>query len=129
MKRFVQLVAILAVAFLAAQPALAGLACAPAQSAACIPGCPMAMSTMGPDCQMTGNTATGDCPQNCCSLSLSQTLAPLAAPKKLHISAFASALAPSFAILAPGPSLSVHAPISARAFPPPRYLLNHAFRI
>jgi hypothetical protein len=129
MKRFVQLVAILAVVFLAAQPALAGMACAPAQSAACIPGCPMAMSAMGPDCQMTGNTVTGDCPQNCCSLSLSQRLAPLAAPRKLHLSLLASATVLSFAVPTAEPSVAVHAPISAQAVSPPHYLLNQVFRI
>jgi hypothetical protein len=129
MKRRIQFAAFLVIALLAVQPALAVLPCVQGAPVACTPGCPMAMSGMGPDCQMTGNTATGNCPQNCCSQALPRVLAPLEAPKQLHLSMLVSPSALSFAVPAAELSLAVPAPIDARAASPPPYLLNRVFRI
>jgi hypothetical protein len=129
MKRRIQFAAVLVIGLLAVQPALAVLPCVQGAPVACLPGCPMTMSGMGSDCQMTGKTSTGNCPQNCCSQALPRVLAPLAAPKQLHFSVLASPSALSFALPAAELSLAVPAPIDARAASPPQYLLNQVFRI
>jgi len=129
MKRRIQLAALLVIGLLVVLPAMAALPCVHGTPAACVPGCPMTMSNMGPDCQMTGQTAIGGCPQNCCSQSLPQAFAPLAAPKKLHLSAIASPVAHSFALPSNELRFTVQLPIGARAASLPPYLLNQVFRI
>jgi hypothetical protein len=129
MKRRIQLAAILLIGLLVVQPALAALPCIQGAPAACVPGCPMTMSGMGSDCHMTGQTATGNCPQSCCSRSLPQAFAFVATPKELNLSALASPVAVSFVEAAADLRFTVRLPIDARAASPPAYLLNQVFRI
>ena len=89
----------------------------------------MTMSSMGSDCHMTGHSAVGGCPQNCCSESLPQVFVPLAAPKELHLSSIASPVALAFALPATELRPIVQLPFDARAASPPPYLLNQVFRI
>jgi hypothetical protein len=128
MKRRIQFAAILLTGLLAVQPALAALPCVQGTPATCVPGCPM-MSSMGADCHMSGMTAAGNCPQNCCSQSLPQAFAFVATPIELHLSAIASPVALPFALPAAELRFTVRSPIDARAASPPPYLLNHVFRI
>jgi hypothetical protein len=129
MKRRIQFAAILLVGLLAVQPALAALPCVQGTPAACVPGCPMIMSTMGPDCHMNGMTAAGSCSQSCCPESLPQVFAFVATPKELNVSALASPVALAFALPAAELRFTVQLPIDALTASPPPYLLNRVFRI
>jgi hypothetical protein len=132
MKRILQIVAVLSVALLAAQPALAGLSCtmeAPT-SMPCVPGCDMtAMSQMGMDCQMPLQIAGTGCFQDCCQRGLPQVVAQLASGAKpkaartqlvLIVPQIAPALQRSFAATPPDAIV---------AAAPPRYILFRVFRI
>lgn len=84
MKRFIQFVAVVVIALLAAQPALAGMKCemgtpTDGQRAPC---CHKAMSRMGMDCPMHHQVTASDCDQSCCNDALPQGVALLAAGVK-----------------------------------------------
>jgi hypothetical protein len=84
MKRFLHFVAVVMVALLAAQPALAGMQCEMGTSASgyrttC---CHKAMSPMGMDCPMQHQVAVAGCGQSCCTDALPRGIALLAAGVK-----------------------------------------------
>lgn len=129
MKSLVQFVAVLAIALLAVQPAVAGLPCEDAARTTCAPGCPMSMNGMGLDCPMASRMAAGACSENCCGHALPQVTAPLAVAEGIKLAASA---APS---MLPG-SISITelviarwTPIEARFTSPPRHILYQVFRI
>lgn len=129
MKRFAQLVAVLAIALFAIQPALAGMSCMPNQSAACVPGCPMAMDSMGADCPVAGQAMASECLPNCCTHGVSPAIAPLVPSERLRLAMFLISAARPDAGQSAKTAASFFAPIESRAVSPPRYILNQVFRI
>lgn len=132
MKRILQIVSVLVVALLAAQPALAGLSCTMGEPAniPCAPDCNMAaMGQMGMDCQMPLQLAGTGCFQDCCRQGMPQAVAqltsgakPKAARTELVLMAPQMATALETAFRATPPDA-----IAAAA--PPRYILFRVFRI
>jgi hypothetical protein len=129
MKRLLQIVSVLVIALLAAQPALAGLTCnmeAPG-SMACAPVCAMATNQMGMDCQMPQQVAGAGCMEDCCQHGLPQAVAQFATGAKPK----APQLLPTTLPMAP-PAETVFAvtpPGGIIAATPPRYILFRVFRI
>jgi hypothetical protein len=126
MKRFLKLVAVIVVAGLTAQPALAGLMCQMVASASvpCAPRCPMAA-----DCPMAHHGASADCLQDCCRYPQPQAIArssrqakPKAdnASRLLAVPADSRTTHPAFAVPLPG---------DLAAASPPRTILLKVFRI
>jgi hypothetical protein len=129
MKHLLKTAVLLVVGLLAAQPVLSSLDCAAGMAAACVPGCPMAMSSMSSDCPMKGMSAAEGCPQSCCTQNSLNAVLPQAAPDKskatIHISA--ATLASVYA--AAGLEKPTAVSLEGRADTPPRYILNRVFRI
>jgi hypothetical protein len=129
MKHLPKTAVLLVVGLLAAQPVLSSLGCAAGMAAACVPGCPMAMSSMAPDCPMKGMSAAEGCPQSCCTQDTVNAVLPKASTDKskvtIHIpvATFASAYAVA------GLEKPAAVSLEARADTPPRYILNRVFRI
>jgi hypothetical protein len=130
MKKFLQLVAVLAIAVLTTQPALAGLTCGmgTTSSLPCAPHCPMAMRSMGMNCQMPRASRSG-CMQECCRFGWPQAVVRSAAGARPK-----AALAPSF--LAVPAAASANITVSSAPLPgdlaaasPPRHILFRVFRI
>jgi len=131
MKRFIQFAAFIAVALLAAQPALAGLPCEMGTSASghCAPCCHKAMSRMGMDCPMHHQVTASGCGQSCCHDALPLGVAELAAgvkPKAGRTDFFA--VAPQIASEANAPFVAAP-PGNTCARAPARYILFQVFRI
>jgi hypothetical protein len=130
MKRLFQFVAILVVAFLAAQPAQALIACAfdpsPIASA-----CPMEMSgmnAMGAGCPMSRDMETSGCAQECCTHPAAASATAIAAPVKPRLN-LPQHLEQQLAIPTAQP-VDSDSPLAAPAFrSPPRYILYQTFRI
>jgi hypothetical protein len=131
MKRFLQFVAIVVVALLAAQPALAGMQCEMGTPASthCAPCCHKAMRPMGMICPMSHQVAASGCDQSCCHDALPQGAALLAAGVKPKagraefIAVVPQMLEESDAAFAGAP------PGSTVAAAPARYILFQVFRI
>ncbi|HUD15067.1 MAG TPA: hypothetical protein VMQ56_15550 [Terracidiphilus sp.] len=125
MKRFLQFVAVMVVAVLATQPALAGLTCTMvAASAPCAPRCPMVV-----DCPMAHHGASADCLQDCCRYPLPQAIArssrhakPKAGKTSLFLAAPAIPQSTQASFVAPPPGNLV-------AAAPARTILLQVFRI
>ncbi len=131
MKPLLKFAALLVISALVILPALASLPCTFGATAACAPGCPMAMAmdSMGPNCPMSAQLSATDCPQNCCTPALTQVVAALATPEKLRFTAPAPTAGLSVAPSIGQPSFAAHAPIEPQFAPPPRYILIQNFRI
>src|SRR5271157_739325 len=131
MKRFIQFVAVVMVALLAAQPALAGMQCEMGTPASghCAPCCHKAMSHMGMDCPMQHQVTALGCDQNCCHDALPQGVALLAAgvkPKAGKVDCFA--VAPQM-VTESNAAFVAAPPGSKIATAPARYILFQVFRI
>ena len=129
MRRCLQFVAVLVIAFLAAQPAAALITCAfdpsPIPSA-----CPMemtGMNAMGAGCPMSPNLGTSGCAQDCCTHPAAASVTAIALVKpRLNLP---QRLEQQLAIPIAQP-VTGDAPLAAPTFsPPPRYILNQTFRI
>jgi hypothetical protein len=131
MKRVLQFVAVVVVAMLAAQPALAGMQCEMGTAAIghCAPCCHKVLRHMGMDCPMPHQVAASGCDQSCCHDALPRGVALLAAgvkPKAGRVEFIA--VAPPMvaeadaAFMAAPPGYSV-------AAAPARYILFQVFRI
>jgi hypothetical protein len=133
MKQLIQFVSVSVIALLAVQPAHAGVPCVLGAPVACVPGCPMVMSGMAPDCPMNGPATSqmtaADCPQNCCAHALPPAVIPLAASGKLKPAAPALFHLLQAALPVSGSALALGAPTDAQFASPPRYILNQVFRI
>ena len=128
MKRLAQFAALLGMALLALQPALAALPCAVGAPAPCAPGCPMTMSDMGADCPMPASMVAGACPGSCCTMRATQPVGQLALlPRPTgasHATPVSRELTPQEATADPGIARSADPFVS-----PPLYLLHRVFRI
>jgi hypothetical protein len=131
MKRFLQFVAVVVVALLAAQPALAGMSCEMGTPASrhCAPCCDKGMSHMGMACPMQHQVAASGCGLSCCNDALPRGVALLAAgvkPKAGRV---------EFIAVAPRLVADTHAtfvsapPGYSVAAAPARYILFQVFRI
>jgi hypothetical protein len=126
MPRRFQFVAILVISLLAAQPAIAGLTCAMANAAAV---CTHHMPAMAADCPMHQSATASFCQPDCCSHAQPVFTAPFTAAAKPKLALLSQ---PS---LLPAAAVPTHATLPARvrievfAPTPPRYILQHAFRI
>jgi hypothetical protein len=131
MKTLLKLVAVILVALLAAQPALAGMQCemgtsASGHRATC---CHKAMTRMGMNCPMHHKVAASGCDENCCHDALQQGVAQLSAGVK------PKAGRAEFIALASRSVLDSYAPFgsappgNAVAAAPARYILFQVFRI
>ena len=129
MKQFLKFAALLVIGALVVLPALASLPCAFGASVACVPGCPMALNTMGPDCPMPSQWSATDCPQNCCTPALTQITPPLAAPEKFRFTSPAPSAVLPVAAFVSQPAIAVQTPIEPQFASPPRYILTQTFRI
>ncbi len=131
MKWFLQIVAVVAGALLAAQPALAGLSCEMGTPTGghCAPCCREAMNRMGMDCPMQQQAAATGCDQNCCSDALPQGVAELTSgvKPKIVIAKF-FAVAPRLVTDA-GTAFAAAPPGKTAAAAPARYILFQVFRI
>ncbi len=127
MKRIAQFAAVLAIALLVAQPAIAGATCLFGPAAACVSGCPMA--GMGPDCPMTGQTVASSCPMDCCSHAALQATDPQVAPSKVRVVVQPIAFAEHYKVSIANPIAVAREIVKIRSVSPPRYILNRAFRI
>ncbi|MGA2216871.1 MAG: hypothetical protein ABSG51_02210 [Terracidiphilus sp.] len=129
MKRVLQVAAVVVIAVLAAQPALAGVTCGMLTVArtACVSPCGMAMSQMGMDCPMPEHVAGTGCLQECCRHGFPQGVVQSAGVKPKTGGTELIMVSPA---MTPDASLSF-AP--ARDFiiasAPPRYILLQVFRI
>jgi hypothetical protein len=131
MKKLLQIVVIVVVALLMAQPAIAGLSCDMGRpvSGPCAPDCGEAMSQMGMDCQKPMQVASTGCEQNCCMEGIPQGVFRLTADRKHK--------AGNTEILALVPRISADDVMAFAAPPfnltvasgPPRYVLLQVFRI
>jgi hypothetical protein len=119
----------LAIAFFAAQPVLAAIACAPAQPAAGVPECPMAMDGMGADCPMAGLASANECSPNCCTRVFPQALAPFVTSEKLRLALSIAFIALPVAPATAKASAASFTRIETRSASPPLYILNQVFRI
>jgi hypothetical protein len=131
MKRILQFVAVVVIALLAAQPALAGMSCEMGTPASmhCAPCCHKAMSRLGMSCPMHHKVAASDCDQNCCHNALPQGVALLAAGVKPKAgSAEFIAVAPRLVTNADAAFVGAP-PGNTVAAVPARYILFQVFRI
>jgi hypothetical protein len=131
MKRLLQFVAVVMVAMLAAQPALAGMQCEMGTSASGhrAPCCHKAMSRMGMNCPMHYKVAATGCDQNYCHDALPQGVALLAAGVKPKAGrAQFIAVAPQMVAEADA-AYGYASPGNAVAAAPARYILFQVFRI
>jgi hypothetical protein len=131
MKPLLKFAALLVIGALLILPALASLPCAFGATAACVPGCPMAMAmnSMGPNCLMSKQLSATDCPQNCCTPALTQVVTALATPEKLRFTTPSPTAGLSVAPFIAQPGFAAHAPIEPQFASPPRYILIQNFRI
>ncbi|SRR6266567_683653 len=131
MKRSLQFVAVLVIAFLTAQPALALITCAFDPSPIAF-ACPMEMSgmnAMDAGCPMSRNIQTSGCAHDCCTHPAAAGVAPFAAPVKPRPILLTQSIELQLAIPTALPAI-VAAPFSSPGFsPPPRYILHQTFRI
>jgi hypothetical protein len=131
MKPLLKIAALLVISALVLLPALASLPCAFGATAACAPGCPMAMAmnNMGPNCPMSTQLSATDCPQNCCTPAPTEVMAALDMQGKSRFIALApSPVQPAVAHV----SLldrAKQAPTEPQFASPPRYILIQNFRI
>jgi len=127
MKHLLKNVVLLVIGLLAAQPVLSSLNCAAWMAHTCAPGCPMTMTSMGPDCPMAGFTDAEGCSQKCCTQV--EALLPRTSTDKstatiqVHVAAYADVVQAD--------RLEIPAVDSAdrSADSPPLYILNRVFRI
>ena len=129
MKRIVQFAAILAIALLLVQPALAASACLFGPAVACVTGCPMAMGGMRPNCPMSSQMVASSCPMDCCSHSASQATEPVATADKMRAVAQPLTLAEFAVIPISNPALAAREINEIRGVSPPLTILNQVFRI
>lgn len=129
MKHLLKTAVLVVIGLLAAQPVLSSLSCAAGMAAACVPGCPMAMSGMTPDCPMKGMSAAEGCPQSCCTQNTFNAVLPKAARNKSIVSIHVPAATLASVYAAAGLEKPAVASLEARADTPPRYILNRVFRI
>jgi hypothetical protein len=131
MKRVFQFVAVVVVALLATQPALAGLPCnmgAPA-CGPCAHCCGKTMSHMGMACQMAHKVAGAGCDQNCCHDALPRAVAQLTAGVKpkaggnVYLASVPQTVSDADASFVAAP------PGKPAAAAPARYILFQVFRI
>jgi len=131
MKKLLQIAAVVLVALLAAQPALAGLLCTMGSpmSRPGAPSCGMVMSQMALDCPMASQSLGPVCESNCCKDCLPQVVAQLtAASKPQNERAEFVAVAPQ--TMAGARDLrAIQSSGLAESSPPPRYILLQVFRI
>jgi hypothetical protein len=130
MKRLIPFAAIFVIGLLATQPVLSSLYCAARLASSCAPGCPMTLSGMPPDCQMTGMTAAPGCTQSCCSRNTVEAMLPQTSASRFKAVASPATVAlPVSAATAPGPARLALVSFDIRSSSPPRYIVNRAFRI
>jgi hypothetical protein len=129
MKRIAQFASILAILLLTAEPAFAGFACTFGLTANCMAGCPMAMEAMGPDCSMASGIMASACPMECCLDAAVQATESAAAVNNLRKIGHTPAAAEDAAILPVAPVTNLSIGANVRAVSPPRYILDHNFRI
>jgi len=129
MKQLLKFVSVLVIGALVVLPPLASLPCAFGATVACVPGCPMAMNSMGPDCPMSTQLAATDCPQNCCTPALTQLIASPATQQKLKFTSPAPSAGLPAAVVADQPAFAVQSPVDPQFASPPRYILIQNFRI
>jgi hypothetical protein len=129
MKHLLKIAVVLIVGLLVAQPVLSSLSCAAGSAAACVPGCPMAMSSMAPDCSVKGMSAAEGCPQSCCTQNTLTAVLPKAATDKSRITISIPVAAFASSVASTGIEKPAAVSLEARADTPPRYILNRVFRI
>jgi hypothetical protein len=129
MKHLLKTAVLLVVGLLVAQPVLSSLSCAAGMAAACVPGCPMAMSGMAPDCPMKGMSAAEGCPQGCCTQKTVNAVLPKSARNKSKVSVHVPVATLASVYAAAGLERPAAVSHEARANTPPRYILNRVFRI
>jgi hypothetical protein len=131
MKRLFQFVAVVVVALLAAQPALAALPCnmgAPA-CGPCAHCCGKTMSHMGMACQMAHKIAGAGCDQNCCHDALPRAVAQLTAGVKPKAGGTVYLASEPQIVAGTDASLVAEPPGKPAAAAPARYILFQVFRI
>jgi hypothetical protein len=130
MKKFLQLVAVFAIALLMAQPAIAGLTCGMGTSSTlpCAPHCPMATRSMRADCQMPRASGYG-CIQECCRFGWPQAVVRSVSGARHKAIATPFFLVHPAAASANLMSLSAPPPGDLAAASPPRHILIRVFRI
>lgn len=131
MKRFLQFVALVVIALLAAQPALAAMSCEMGTSASGhhAPCCHKVMSHMGMGCPIHHQVTAAGCDQNHCHDALPQSVALLSAGVKPKAGrADFIAVMPRMVAEAGAPFVAAP-PGKTVAAAPARYILFQVFRI
>jgi hypothetical protein len=130
MKKYLQLVAVLAIALLTAEPALAGLTCSMGTASAlpCAPHCPMAKHRMGMNCQMPRASRMG-CMQECCRFGWPEATVKSAQGNKPKAAVSAISIANRVATEGPITAYAAPSPSDLVASSPPRHILFRVFRI
>jgi len=134
MKYLLKTAVIVVIGLLAAQPVLSSLSCAAGLVPACVPGCPMATSSMAPDCPMTdmmpaGMTAGEGCSQNCCTQNSVIAVLLRVTTAKSRTWILIPAAAPGSEYLSAGLERPAGESLETRVDSPPIYILNQVFRI
>jgi len=131
MKRFFQVVSVVVVALLAAQPALAGLPCEMGTSASghSAPCCHKAMHQMAMDCQMPHQIAGTGCAPSCCHDASPQVVAQLASGAKPKAGRTVYFTVAPQTVADAGTALVAAPPGIIVSTPPARYILFQVFRI
>jgi hypothetical protein len=131
MKKFFQFVAVVAIALLTSQPAIAGLTCGlvPPANLPCAPHCPMSMSHTGLKCQVPLQASRMGCQQESCRFGWPQAVVRSAAGAKPK--AIVSPLFLALPAVAPTGITTSAAPLQGDlvAASPPRHILFRVFRI
>jgi len=131
MKKFFQLVAVVAIALLTSQPAIAGLTCGlvPPANLPCAPHCPMSMSHTGSKCEVPLQASRSGCQQESCRFGWPQAVVRSVAGARhkailtpLFLASPAAAPANIMVSSAPPPGDLAEAS-------PPRHILFRVFRI
>jgi hypothetical protein len=137
MKRLLQFVAMVVVALLIAQPALAGVSCDVGASsvAGCTPGCGMASmgqmspSSMGANCPMSPEISSDGCAQNCCLNGLAQVVAQPVAGAKSNLAKPLQFVPVAETLAVATPEFAVSPRTQFNSSAPPRYILFQVFRV
>jgi hypothetical protein len=124
MKRLFQLVAVLLVGLVAAQPALAGILCA----APAAP-CPMAITDMGPSCGLASAVEAGASHRTGRIQAIPRSMASVALPVTTKTIAPVAVQGPIDALPEPRPVLLAPGQAPTEASSPPIYIRNRVFRI
>jgi hypothetical protein len=127
LKYLLKNVVLLVIGLLAAQPVLSSLNCAAWMARTCAPGCPMAMTSMGPDCPMLSITDAEGCSQKCCTQV--EALLPRTSADKSKTTIQVPVAALAGVLQADRLEIPAVEAGDRRADSPPLYILNRVFRI